>query len=287
MKEEIIKISKKEDIDLIGFCNIHNLIIDETKYKKQEELNYKCSFQVGDITDKNLTKDIYKDYNIAIVIGVKYKLIKCTDECICVSSCAQGEDYHILLRKKLEKISEYLKKKNYISKIYVDNNPLDERLLAYNAGLGFFGKNNLLINEKIGSSFFIGVILTDAVIEPSSIKQNKCIDCNMCIKACPTNSITENGLLNQNTCLSYITSKKQLTENEEKLLNNCVYGCDKCINICPYNKNNIDKIKGLNPKEILNMTEQEFKEKYSNRAFYWRGKKVIDRNIIKYLENKK
>ena len=285
MKEEIIKLSKNEDIDIIGFADIHNLIFDVDKYKLQEERNYKSTFQVGDIEDKTLSKDIYKDYNTAITIGVKYSIVECkNNDNVYVCSCAQGEDYHILLRRKLQSIEDYLLENGYKSKIYVDNNPLDERLLAYNAGLGFFGKNNLLINESIGSSFFIGVILTDAKIEPSHIVEKKCKNCNLCVKACPANAINEDGILNANVCKSYVTSKKNV--GNSKLFDNCIYGCDKCLKACPYNKSNIIEIEGTDPSEILNMTEEEFKAKYESRTFFWRGKKVIDRNIQNYIKNK-
>ena len=288
MKEELRDLSKKNNIDLIGFCNIHDLVIDYDKYKLQEQLNYKCSFQVGNIHDKDLTSDKYECYNTAIVIGIKYSGIIMNDEdSVYVSSCSQDEDYHLIVNKKLNIIGEYLERHNYKYKCFVDNNPLDERLLAYNAGLGFYGKNNLLINEELGSFFFIGVILTDAVIEKDKIVNKKCINCNLCIKNCPTKALNENGILNANRCLSYLTSKKQADILLEENINNCIYGCDKCISVCPYNKGNFIEGEKININDFLNMSEEEFKEKYKNRAFYWRGKKVLDRNIKLYINSKK
>ena len=179
-------------------------------------------------------------------------------------------------------ISNFLNKNGYISDIFVDNNPLDEKLLAYNCGLGFFGKNNLLINKNLGSCFNIGVILTDLKVQSDKICEYSCGKCNLCILNCPTKALNENGILNQKKCLSYLTQKKNLEINEEKNFNNCIYGCDKCINICPYN--NIIKCDnvGINIDEFLNMSESEFKNKYKNSAVYWRGKKVLDRNIQIY-----
>ena len=113
------------------------------KYKLQDELSYKSTFQVGNIADKDLSNEKYNIYNTAIVIGLSYKKVDMSDKSkVYLSSCSIGEDYHIVLKNKLEVIKEYLENKGYIGKIFVDNNPLDERLLAYNAGLGFFGKNN-------------------------------------------------------------------------------------------------------------------------------------------------
>ena len=288
MKEEIIRISKINNIDKIGFCNIKNLKIPYEKYKLQETLNYKCSFQVGDLSDKALINEKYNIYNTIIVILVSYNKVDFSDKsCVSLSSCAYGKDYHLELKDKMHDICEYLKDNGYIYKTYVDNNPLDERLLAYNAGLGFFGKNNLLINEDIGSYFFIGEILTDAIIESDKIQNNKCIGCNKCINVCPTHALNDSGVLNSKRCLSYLTQSKKLDENDYKYFDNCIYGCDKCISICPYN-NKIKEVKNeIDIDEFLSMSSEEYKNKYSSNASYWRGKKVLDRNINIYLNNLK
>lgn len=287
MKEEIIEISKKCNIDKIGFCNIKKLEIPYDKYKSQEILNYKCSFQVGDISDKDLSNEKYNIYNTAIVILVSYNKVDFNNDNVNLSSCAYKKDYHLELKDKMSLICEYLNKNGYIYKTYVDNNPLDERVLAYNAGLGFFGKNNLLINEELGSYFFIGEILTNAVIESDKINNNKCIGCNKCIEVCPTHALNENGILNAKRCLSYLTQSKNLDEKDYKYFDNCIYGCDKCISICPYN-NKVKEVKNdINIDEFLNMSSEEYKNKYSSNASYWRGKKVLDRNINIYLNNLK
>lgn len=289
MKEEIINISKNIGIDIIGFCDTKNLIVPYDKYKLQDELSYKSTFQVGNIADKDLSNEKYNIYNTAIVIGVSYKKVDMSDKSkVYLSSCSIGEDYHIVLKNKLEVIKEYLETKGYIGKIFVDNNPLDERLLAYNAGLGFFGKNNLLINEKLGSYFYIGVLLTNASISSNKIIDSKCINCGLCKKVCPLGAINDNNILDSTKCISYLNQKKNITEEESKYFDNCIYGCDKCISICPYNKNiEVLKDTGINPYEFLNMDNNEYDKKYSNKSCYWRGKKVLDRNINIYLNHLK
>lgn len=289
MKEEIINISKNIGIDIIGFCDTKNLIVPYDKYKLQDELSYKSTFQVGNITDKDLSNEKYNIYNTAIVIGVSYKKVDMSDKSkVYLSSCSIGEDYHIVLKNKLEVIKEYLETKGYIGKIFVDNNPLDERLLAYNAGLGFFGINNLLINEKLGSYFYIGVLLTNASISSNKIIDSKCINCGLCKKVCPLGAINDNNILDSTKCISYLNQKKNITEEESEYFDNCIYGCDKCISICPYNKNiEVLKDTGINPYEFLNMDNNEYDRKYSNKSCYWRGKKVLDRNINIYLNHLK
>lgn len=289
MKEEIINISKNIGIDIIGFCDTKNLIVPYDKYKLQDELSYKSTFQVGNIADKDLSNEKYNIYNTAIVIGVSYKKVDMSDKSkVYLSSCSIGEDYHIVLKNKLEVIKEYLENKGYIGKIFVDNNPLDERLLAYNAGLGFFGINNLLINEKLGSYFYIGVLLTNASISSNKIIDSKCINCGLCKKICPLGAINDNNILDSTKCISYLNQKKNITEEESEYFDNCIYGCDKCISICPYNKNiKVLNNEGINPYEFLNMDNNEYDKKYSNKSCYWRGKKVLDRNINIYLNHLK
>lgn len=289
MKNEIINLSKQIGIDLIGFTNLECNSFLKQKYELQEILGYKCSFQVGDITDKMLTNEKYDCYKTAIVIGVSYP--KRSSDKIHLSSCSWGIDYHIVLKGKLDKIGELLNEKGFIYKTFVDNNPLDERYLAYKAGLGFFGKNSLLINPKYGSYFFIGVVLTDIICEYDKPIIEECIGCNKCIENCPTKAISFNGIINQNKCLSYLTQKKNVTEEETKYFNNCIYGCDICSEVCPYNKKvtseNFESLGNeiIDKKEFLNMSKSGFEKEYKNNSCYWRGKKVLDRNIILYEKN--
>lgn len=292
MKEEIINLSKKLGIDKIGFCNLNELIVPYEKYKLQDALCYKGTFQTGDISDKDLSSDRYFLYNTGIVICVSYNSVDMSDiDKVYLSSCSVGLDYHVLLKNKLKVIGEYLEELGYLSNLFVDNNPLDERVLAYNAGLGFFGKNNLLINDELGSYFYIGVLLTDAIIESDKIINNKCISCNKCIKVCPTKALNDSGILDCNKCLSYLTQKKDVSSEYHKYFNNCIYGCDKCISVCPYNKNTKSNIvpfgnEEINPSEFLDMSIDEYKDKYKNNSCFWRGKNVLDRNIKIYYVNR-
>jgi len=290
MKNEIIKLSKEIGFDLIGFTDLNCDSYLKQQYELQQILDYKCSFQTGDISDKTLTNTKYNKYKTVIVVGLSYPKVESNK--IHLSSCSFGEDYHIVIKNKLKVIGKYLSKNNYIYEIFVDNNPLDERYLAYKAGLGFYGKNNLLINEKLGSFFFIGIILTDLICEIDKPIKKECIGCDLCINACPTKAIGFNKIHNSKKCLSYITQKKNITEEESKLINNCIYGCDICINVCPYNKNvksNNFKPLGneiINEEEFINMTKSEFDEKYKNNSCYWRGKDILQRNVNYCIKNK-
>lgn len=291
LNNKIVEISKRLGFELIGFCKIEYFCELEEILNKQQNLGHKTPFQLGKIDDKVFKSSIY---NSAIVVGLTYNKIEPnlkTDE-VYLSSCAWGKDYHEVIKEKLIEIEKHLKESGYLSYTSVDNSYLDERYLAYKSGLGFYGKNGLLINEKYGSFFFIGVVLTDAIFEYSKTNVNKCYECDKCIQNCPTKALNESGILNGNKCLSYINQKKELAEQDKSFVNKCVYGCDICSNVCPYN-NKIEKSKNFKSegteiftsKEFLNMSKEEYLKKYKNNSSYWRGKNIIDRNIKIYLEN--
>lgn len=287
LNDEIIKLAKKLDINLVGFCKLEYFKDLENILKEKEKLGFKTSFEVGNVDDKTFKNS---GYSSAIVIGIPYNKLNTLgrkENEVYFSSVAVGDDYHIILKEKLKFISDYLNDLGYKSFIGVDNNIYNERYLAFKAGLGFFGKNGMLINEKYGSFFYIGIILTDAKFLYSSPINKKCYECNKCVLSCPTNAISNNyNSINGSKCLSYITQKKNIASEEEKYINECVYGCDVCQNVCPHNEN-VREIKAefINVNEFLNMSKDGYIRKYKNNSSFWRGKKIIDRNIKLYIEN--
>lgn len=287
MKEKIISLSKSLDIDIIGFTKLENYNELEKFYLRQKEKDYKCSFQVGSIYDKCHLKEKYSEYNSVIVIGVAYNNSIGLEDKVHLSSFCFGKDYHLVLSDKLNNIGALLEKEGYSFKIFVDNNELDERYIAYKAGLGFYGKNHLLINEKIGSNFFIGVIFTDCIFDYDKEENKSCLNCGLCVDSCPTKVLGED-LINCNKCLSYITQKKNLSEEDKKILNNCVYGCDVCSNVCPYNRDKTSVKFVLDDKSILQnydeINEEDWHKIYKETACYWRGREILNRNIKELQE---
>ncbi len=206
-----------------------------------------------------------------------------------ISRYSVATDYHKITKVYLEKLSKNAGLSEF--EIYADISPFDERQLAVDAGLGIIGKNGLLINKKYGSYVFIGlIILNKLMLESDTPLDNKCVECGKCIKACPGKALTESGF-NIKKCLSEITQKKgELTESEKMLIikTGMVWGCDACSEACPMNKDvpetpipefkeNI--ITSLKLKDIENLSNKEFLQKYPDRAFTWRGKKVLLRNF--------
>lgn len=204
-----------------------------------------------------------------------------------ISKYAVVPDYHDVVTELLEEACDELKgqypDKEFVS--FTDNSPIPEVRAAVNAGLGVKGKNGLLINKDYGSWVFIGSIVTTKEYSYIENKVTECIGCNKCISSCPTDSITNWGI-NIDTCLSDITQRKgELTEEQQNLIidSGCIWGCDICQNVCPMNKN----IR-INP---LNAFTSDIRIKadadnLDGRAYAWRGKKTIERNI-KILYNVK
>lgn len=198
-----------------------------------------------------------------------------------ISKYAAVTDYHEVALNRLNSAIKKLKKlypENEFA-AFADNSPIPEVRAACNAGLGVRGINTLLITEKYGSYVFIGEIVTDLELSFSPLDEKSCIDCKKCIDACPSDALNENKF-NRTLCLSEITQKKgELSDKEETLMKNCgcVWGCDICQNVCPMNKNAaVTEIEEFLCAPIPFISSGC---KLDGRAYEWRGRKVIERNI--------
>ena len=272
MKTQIIKIAREQKISDIGFCDIAD-------YNKEAEF-LKESSAFG---KKQGEAEILKNARTAIVCAFNYYA---GEEKGNISRYAQGEDYHITVIKKMKPVADFLKENGFSAQIFADTGFLNERLLALMSGIAFIGRNRMAISPKFGSYFFIGYLLTDCVIEKDKKCEKSCADCGSCEAVCPLGALI--GGFCEEKCLSYITQKKgELTEAEENAVKNAktVWGCDLCQEVCPHNRNiPITEIDEFKENRIINLelgeeiSNREFKEKYGNRAFSWRGKGVLLRN---------
>ena len=155
-----------------------------------------------------------------------------------ISRYAWGDDYHEVLRRDLERLVAHLPS-GHDYKICVDTAPLLERSYARQAGLGWIGKNTCLINEPLGSWFFLGEILTSLELEPDSAPPDRCGTCRRCIDACPTAAIQSEGYeLDAQLCISYFTIELRGSVPEEyrSAIGQHVFGCDICQDVCPWNR---------------------------------------------------
>lgn len=155
-----------------------------------------------------------------------------------VSCYAWGKDYHEVLGEKLGTLARYLVEDlapGSRAKWYVDTGPVLEREFAAQAGLGWIGKNTLLLNREYGSFLFLGEILTDLELEYGEPVEDLCRTCTACMDACPTRALEEPGLLNANKCISYMTLEHRSELPPGAELHGYLAGCDLCQTACPYN----------------------------------------------------
>lgn len=203
-----------------------------------------------------------------------------------ISMGAVGEDYHIYMAEILKGVSEMIEKKYGAKCVYfTDTGPLCDRAAAVRSGIGYYGKSGCVITDNAGACAFLGYIITDLDLELDVISKKDCGKCDLCIRSCPSGAISENGF-DMAKCISYLTQlKRELTEEEMFLVGKNLYGCDICQKVCIKNKGFINEVYDINIsmpeiKDILNMSNRQFKEKYGKTAMGWRGASVIKRNAL-------
>ncbi len=163
-----------------------------------------------------------------------------------ISRYAWGDDYHEVLRERLDALVESLRERFTVpfeARAYVDTGPVQERVLAKYAGLGWLGKNTLLLNQMLGSFFFLGVILTTLDLEPT-LGSNElpppdlCGSCRRCLDACPTQAFVEPYVMDARKCISYLTIelRSAIPEEFREAMGNHAFGCDICQDVCPWNR---------------------------------------------------
>ncbi len=158
-----------------------------------------------------------------------------------IARYAVGEDYHHVISKNLQKIIRHIESLDDTAKCYygVDSRPLADRSLALKSGIGFLGKNTMVIKPGLGSYFFIGIILTNLNLDFDEPLQWDCGQCRLCLDACPTGAFVEPFQLDAKKCTSYqtIEQKEELSEKQIKDGQGWLFGCDICQEVCPYNRN--------------------------------------------------
>ena len=210
-----------------------------------------------------------------------------------LSKYAYGKDYHNVIRKKLKKLFQFIKEKigAVEGRVFVDSAPVHERAWAKLSGLGWIGKNSLLINEKRGSYFFLAEIICDLELDYDSPAKNRCGKCTKCIDACPTDAITSVQVINANKCISYLTieNKNQIPDELKNNLNDAIFGCDICQDVCPWNKFSKphnekkfipnDELSSLKKSDWIELTEETFNRIFEGSAVKRSKYQGIIRNI--------
>lgn len=197
-----------------------------------------------------------------------------------ISKYGYGIDYHKVLRDKMNDIVGYIKRLTLSENTfqYVDTAPVFEKAWAARCGLGWIGKNTLLINKNLGSFVFIGTVITDVELEYDEPIEDDCGICSLCIDSCPTGALTAPHEIDIRKCISHLTmeQKNALPVQLKEKFNRYIYGCDICQNCCPHNRNlQPCEEKSFYPSELLRnmsktdwdgLTEDKFNELFHESA---------------------
>ena len=226
-----------------------------------------------------------------------------------IANYAQYEDYHLFIKKQLHKLADFIsslvtgqasparREDDFKFKICVDSAPIAERALAARAGLGFIGKNRMLINPRLGLQILLGEIITTLKLKTDEPIADTCSACNKCIEACPTAALAPGGRLDANKCISYLTIeyKDQIPADLAEKIGAHLFGCDECLLACPYN-DSAPVCKNANfifysdrafvdLKNILEMTEHQFNIEFADSPIKRLGFDLLKRNAQICLDN--
>ena len=213
-----------------------------------------------------------------------------------IAKYALGDDYHTFLKEQLHQLFLFIKNiyPHLEGREYTDTAPILERSLAKRSGLGWIGKNSMLINPLKGSYFLLGELFLNIDLEYNEKPfKNYCGNCTRCIDACPTSAIVAPGELNSNLCIAYLTieAKTEIHPNLAAKMNEYIFGCDICQDVCPWNQkfaeeSSIDQTKPrewINNKsiiELLEMEQAEFSQNFKNSPVKRSKLKGLIRNVI-------
>ena len=216
-----------------------------------------------------------------------------------VSRYARGRDYHKLIRRRLQKLARRIQDVvgPFGYRAFVDSAPVLERALAEKSGMGWIGKNTMLINKQAGSWFFLGELFTDLPLPVDEKVSDHCGSCSACIDICPTKAFIKPNLLDATRCISYLTIELRTSIPVEfrKPMGNRIYGCDDCQIVCPWNKfSNPTNEKDFTPRhnlddaqlvDLFGWSEREFLNRTEGSAIRRIGYDCWLRNIAVALGN--
>lgn len=218
-----------------------------------------------------------------------------------VARYARGPDYHDVLRDRLKRLLDWVQQEvpGCRGRAVVDTAPLLERDFARRAGLGWFGKNTMLLNKRLGSYFFLGALLLDCELQTDEPHlANHCGTCTACLDTCPTKAFVGPGVLDARRCISYLTIELRgpIPEEFRPDMGNWIFGCDVCQEVCPWNRKAPpakepafeprEDLEALDPIALLGLSEDEFRERFRGTALLRPRRAGLLRNAAIVLGNR-
>jgi len=249
LKVQIKEISKNVGFDLVGVASAGvvetgDCLRDYLEKGFHGEMGY-----LGREVEKRVdVKQLVAGARSVICVGLNYFAAapeKPDRGCGLVARYARGRDYHNVVKQRLHILADRIKAAAagpVLTRCFVDTAPLLEKACAARAGLGWIGKNGLLLNERFGSWLVLGEIVTDLELEADEPCDDGCGDCRECVEACPTGALVEPHILEARRCISYLTiaSRQDLPKELGVKLGNRIFGCDACQEACPYNQDGVE-----------------------------------------------
>ncbi|MBF0287759.1 MAG: tRNA epoxyqueuosine(34) reductase QueG [SAR324 cluster bacterium] len=297
----------------LGFDLVHTIPASPSQsieaYKQWLSLGYagNMDYLKKHLENKQDIHTIMPEIRSVITLAINYRTttIPCSKKnnpsLGVISSYAWGEDYHQIVRKKLESLRAFIE--NHVphqkkSRVYVDTGPILEREYAHRGSLGWFGKNSMIINWKKGSWLFLAEILLDIELaySPFSVRGD-CGSCTRCIEACPTNAIVADGLIDSRRCISYLTIelKGAIPSELRSAIGNLIFGCDICQDVCPWNrKAPVSNEAGFQPTtgnimpnliSLMSLSPKEFNQRFKTSPIKRTKRKGLLRNVAIALGN--
>jgi epoxyqueuosine reductase len=216
-----------------------------------------------------------------------------------IARYALGDDYHDVLLEKLRSLADEIVAQGAQAKIYVDTGPVLEKPLAQRAGIGWQGKSTMLIHPKLGPWLLLGEIITTLELQPDEPQRDHCGSCSRCLDACPTQAITAPYQLDARRCIAYLTIelKGSIPEDLRPLIGDRVYGCDECLDVCPWNRfaQTTREARFLAPArestsrddlhDLLEITAAEFKRRFARSPILRVKRRGLLRNVCVVLGN--
>jgi epoxyqueuosine reductase len=305
LKEEMTAAAPGLGIDKIGVASAEPFTELKERLIRHRQRGFESGFEEPDLDKRTNPALLFDEPKSIISIAVAYPS-KMRDAPKSepgrrrgiLSRSAWGEDYHRVLRRRLERLAVWLADRVPEVRVLsmVDTGALSDRAVAERAGIGWSGKNCSIITPEYGSFVYLGEMITNLPLPPDRPLEDACGDCTRCIDACPPGALVGPGQLDAQRCISYVTQTKGVVEDQMmRKIGNRLYGCDTCQIVCPYNKGvDFRHHRELLPdaeiakpllQPLLFMGNREFREKFGASSAAWRGRKPIQRNALIALGN--
>lgn len=299
LKEQIKKCALAVGIDKIGFTDAGPVDEYLPRLLQRRDAGYRHALNEGDPYKRVNPKAHLPQARSVISAAVAYPWLEPADARGPergrgrFSFISRGTDYHVVVTDKLKKLRDFIlcEAPGAQVELMTDRAELLEKALAVKAGLGWFGKNTLLVTPEFGSWVCLGELVTDIPLPPDPPFKGDCGNCRGCIVSCPAKALDEEGNLNPDRCLAGLTQSKVLPDRGLRvLMGTGLYGCDICQQACPRNKegrsvehaefrSSFDDAYPL-LTEIIHLSNTGFRERFGHTAGAWRGRTTLQRNAV-------